>query len=175
MSEHEALWERLDTEFDHVLVDMKPYVLKHPSKTERQCCAIWIKKLCDPATCGSGLTDRKNRNTYARLLLYMLKRGILEGPFTTKPEPGKLKTLPAYMSIYFDEPLTGRSVEQSNRGLPDWVTGELSGCADESLAMDVLKDRPSSTPVTAHHRWVTTATTDSRFSFTNLLSECRYY
>ncbi|XP_047212811.1 centrosomal protein of 112 kDa-like isoform X1 [Girardinichthys multiradiatus] len=152
MSEHEALWERLDTEFDHVLVDMKPYVLKHPSKTERQCCAIWIKKLCDPATCGSGLTDRKNRNTYARLLLYMLKRGILEGPFTTKPEPGKLKTLPAYMSIYFDEPLTGRSVEQSNRGLPDWVTGELSGCADESLAMDILKDRPSSTPVTAHHR-----------------------
>ncbi|MED6288556.1 hypothetical protein CHARACLAT_027806, partial [Characodon lateralis] len=151
MSEHEALWDRLDTEFDHVLVDMKPYVLKHPSKTERQCCAIWIKKLCDPATCGSGLTDRKNRNTYARLLLYMLKRGILEGPFTTKPEPGKLKTLPAYMSIYFDEPLTGRSVEQSNRGLPDWVTGELSGCADESLAMDILKDRPSSTPVTAHH------------------------
>lgn len=65
--------------------------------TDRQRCAIWIKKLCDPATCGSSLTDRKNRNMYARLLLHMLKRGILEGPFTTKPEPGKLKTLPAYM------------------------------------------------------------------------------
>lgn len=64
---------------------------------ERQHCAIWIKKLCDPTTCGSGVMDRKNRNMYAHLLLSMLKRGILEGPFTAKPEPGKLKTLPTYM------------------------------------------------------------------------------
>uniref|UniRef100_A0A3B3VLV1 Centrosomal protein 112 n=1 Tax=Poecilia latipinna TaxID=48699 RepID=A0A3B3VLV1_9TELE len=155
MSKQEELWEKLDSEFDHILLDMKPYVLKHPSKTERQHCAVWIKKLCDPTTCGSGVMDRKNRNMYANLLLSMLKRGILEGPFTAKPEPGKLKTLPTYMSIYFDEPLSGRSAEQ-NRGLPDWVTGELSGCADESLVMDLLKDRSSSTPITAHHRWVTT-------------------
>ncbi|XP_023204176.1 centrosomal protein of 112 kDa isoform X1 [Xiphophorus maculatus] len=152
MSNQEELWEKLDSEFDHILLDMKPYVLRHPSKTERQHCAIWIKKLCDPTTCGSGVMDRKNRNMYAHLLLSMLKRGILEGPFTAKPEPGKLKTLPTYMSIYFDEPLSGRSAEQSNRGLPDWVTGELSGCADESLAMDLLKDRSGSTPITAHHR-----------------------
>ncbi|XP_014903769.1 centrosomal protein of 112 kDa isoform X2 [Poecilia latipinna] len=151
MSKQEELWEKLDSEFDHILLDMKPYVLKHPSKTERQHCAVWIKKLCDPTTCGSGVMDRKNRNMYANLLLSMLKRGILEGPFTAKPEPGKLKTLPTYMSIYFDEPLSGRSAEQ-NRGLPDWVTGELSGCADESLVMDLLKDRSSSTPITAHHR-----------------------
>ena len=26
-------WEGLDTEFDHFLLDMKPYVLKHPNKT----------------------------------------------------------------------------------------------------------------------------------------------
>uniref|UniRef100_A0A096LRL9 Centrosomal protein 112 n=1 Tax=Poecilia formosa TaxID=48698 RepID=A0A096LRL9_POEFO len=130
MNKQEELWEKLDSEFDHILLDMKPYVLKHPSKTERQHCAVWIKKLCDPTTCGSGVMDRKNRNMYANLLLSMLKRGILEGPFTAKPEPGKLKTLPTYMSIYFDEPLSGRSAEQ-NRGLPDWVTGELSGCADE--------------------------------------------
>uniref|UniRef100_A0A3B5BCX5 Centrosomal protein 112 n=1 Tax=Stegastes partitus TaxID=144197 RepID=A0A3B5BCX5_9TELE len=88
---------RLDTEFDHFLLDMKPYVLKHPNKSERQRCAIWIKKLCDPATCGSGLIGRKNRNMYAHLLLHMLRRGVLEGPFTTKPEPGSLKTLPTYM------------------------------------------------------------------------------
>uniref|UniRef100_A0A8C6PLQ9 Centrosomal protein 112 n=1 Tax=Nothobranchius furzeri TaxID=105023 RepID=A0A8C6PLQ9_NOTFU len=87
-------WERLDTEFDHLLLDMKPYMLKHPNKTERQHCAVWIKKLCDPAACGS---DRKNRNMYARVLLHMLKRGVLEGPFTSKPEHGGLKTLPAYM------------------------------------------------------------------------------
>uniref|UniRef100_A0A3Q1FMS0 Centrosomal protein 112 n=1 Tax=Acanthochromis polyacanthus TaxID=80966 RepID=A0A3Q1FMS0_9TELE len=97
MSKYEDSWERLDTEFDHFLLDMKPYVLKHPNKSERQRCAMWIKKLCDPATCGSGLIGRKNRNMYARLLLHMLKRGVLEGPFTNKPEPGGLKTLPTYM------------------------------------------------------------------------------
>uniref|UniRef100_A0AAV2KGZ3 DUF4485 domain-containing protein n=1 Tax=Knipowitschia caucasica TaxID=637954 RepID=A0AAV2KGZ3_KNICA len=46
MSNHEDSWERLDTEFDHCLLDMKPYVLKHPDKKGRQYCAIWIKKLC---------------------------------------------------------------------------------------------------------------------------------
>ncbi|XP_006791545.1 centrosomal protein of 112 kDa isoform X3 [Neolamprologus brichardi] len=152
MSKYELSSERLDTEFDHFLLDMKPYVLKHPSKTERQRCAQWIKKLCDPATCGSGLIGRKNRNMYARLLLQMLKRGVLDGPFTSKPEPGSLKTLPTYMSIYFDEPMSSLSVEHGVRSLPDWVTGELSGCSDDSLTMDLLKDKPSSTPVKDHHR-----------------------
>ncbi|KAK9535053.1 hypothetical protein VZT92_007458 [Zoarces viviparus] len=145
MIRHEDSW--LDTEFDNFLLDMKPYVLKHPNKTERQRCAVWIKKLCDPAACGSGVMGRKNRNMHARLLLYMLKRGVLERPFTGKPEPGSLKTLPTYMSIYFDEPLSGRSAEHSHAGLPDWVTGELGGYADDSL----LKDIATSTPVTAHH------------------------
>ncbi|XP_037647681.1 centrosomal protein of 112 kDa [Sebastes umbrosus] len=152
MSKHEDTWDRLDTEFDHFLLDMKPYVLKHPNKTERQGCAIWIKKLCDRSTCGSGLIGRKNRNMHARLLLHMLKRGVLERPFTSKPEPGSLKTLPTYMSIYFDEPLSGRSVENGNARLPDWVTGELGGYPDDSLTASLLKDRASSTPVAAHHR-----------------------
>ncbi|KAM9746009.1 centrosomal protein of 112 kDa isoform 2-T2 [Menidia menidia] len=144
--------EGLDHEFDYFLLEMKPYVLKHPIRAERQRCAVWIKKLCDPASHGSGLLGRKNRNIYARLLLHMLKKGVLERPFTSKPEPGSLKTLPAYMTIYFDEPLSGRFAEQSNRGLPDWVTGELGGFADDSLVVDLLKDKPSSTPVAAHHR-----------------------
>ncbi|CAJ1074972.1 centrosomal protein of 112 kDa isoform X2 [Xyrichtys novacula] len=152
MSSQEDSWERLDFEFDHCLLDMKPYVLKHPNKSERQRCAIWIKKLCDPAASGSGLSGRKNRNLYARLLLNMLKRGVLELPFTSKPEPGCLKTLPTYMFIYYDEPLAGRTVEHNNAALPDWVTGELSGCHDESLTVGLLKERSSSTPVAAHHR-----------------------
>ncbi|KAM6966882.1 centrosomal protein of 112 kDa isoform 2-T2 [Tautogolabrus adspersus] len=152
MSKHGDSWDRLDTDFDHCLLDMKPYVLKHPNKTERQRCAIWIKKLCDPASCGSGLIGRKNRNKYARLLLNMLKRGVLELPFTSKPEPGSLKTLPTYMFIYYDEPLTGRAVEHSSAGIPEWVTGELGGCSDDSLAVGHLKDRSSSTSVAAHHR-----------------------
>ncbi|XP_042361086.1 centrosomal protein of 112 kDa isoform X2 [Plectropomus leopardus] len=152
MSKREDSWDKLDTEFDHFLLDMKPYVLKHPNKTERQRCAVWIKKLCDPTICGSGLIGRKNRNMHARLLLHMLKRGVLERPFNSKPEPGSLKTLPTYMSIYFDEPLTGRSAEQSNAGLPDWVTGELGGYTDDSLTASLLKDKTSSTPIAARHR-----------------------
>uniref|UniRef100_A0A8C1QH21 DUF4485 domain-containing protein n=1 Tax=Cyprinus carpio TaxID=7962 RepID=A0A8C1QH21_CYPCA len=119
----------LDSEFDHYLVDMKPYVLKLIDKTDRQRCALWIKKLCDPETCGSGLTGRKNRNMYARLLLHMLRKGVLEGPFTHKPEAGSLKTLPTYMSIYFDEPLLAKSQEQGSAVLPDWVSGELGQTA----------------------------------------------
>nr|XP_040047728.1 centrosomal protein of 112 kDa-like isoform X2 [Gasterosteus aculeatus aculeatus] len=152
MSQHQHSWERLDTEFDHFLLDMKPYVLKHPSKTERQQCAAWVKKLCDPASCGAGVTGRKNRNMHARLLLHMLKRGVLERPFTSRPEPGGLKALPTYVSIYFDEPLRGGSEEQSNAGLPDWVTGELGGYSDDCLTASLLKDRVSSTPIAAHHR-----------------------
>nr|XP_015211697.1 PREDICTED: centrosomal protein of 112 kDa isoform X3 [Lepisosteus oculatus] len=125
MSSQEDTWEKLDSEFDHYLVDMKPYVLKLPHTSERQRCALWIKKLCDPSGSGAGIMGRKNRNLYARLLLHMLRRGVLEGPFTHRPEPGSLKTLPTYMSIYFDEPLCGRPLEQGSVRLPDWVTGEL--------------------------------------------------
>jgi hypothetical protein len=64
---------------------------------ERQRCALWIRKLCEPSGTGAGVMGRKNRNLYAKLLLHMLKRGVLEGPFTHRPEPGTLKTLPSYM------------------------------------------------------------------------------
>lgn len=33
MSKHEDSWDRLDTEFDYYLLDMKPFVLKHPNRT----------------------------------------------------------------------------------------------------------------------------------------------
>ncbi|ESO89061.1 hypothetical protein LOTGIDRAFT_98210, partial [Lottia gigantea] len=92
----------LDTEFDKVLVDMKPYVLKLPEKSDRQRCAVWIKKLCEPVT--SGVSARKNRNLHAQLMLRMLRRGTLQSPFDKKPMDGALPPLPTYMSIYFDEP-----------------------------------------------------------------------
>lgn len=46
---------------------------------------------------------RKNRNLYAKLLLHMLKRGVIEGPFIHRPEPGTLKTLPSYMVGVIDQ------------------------------------------------------------------------
>ncbi|XP_076121376.1 centrosomal protein of 112 kDa isoform X1 [Alosa pseudoharengus] len=138
MSKQEETLEKLDSDFDHYLVDMKPYVLKLSNRSERQRCALWIKKLCDPGACGSGLMGRKNRNMYTRLLLHMLRGGVLEGPFTQKPDGGNLKTLPTYLSIYFDEPLFGRTQEESPPAVPDWVSGEL-GHAEDTWS-GLLKD-----------------------------------
>lgn len=70
---------------------------------ERQRCALWIRKLCEPSGTGAGTMGRKNRNLYAKLLLHMLKRGVLEGPFAHRPEPGTLKTLPSYMVGVIDQ------------------------------------------------------------------------
>ncbi|XP_059854173.1 centrosomal protein of 112 kDa isoform X6 [Delphinus delphis] len=126
MGSEEEKWEKLDAEFDHFVVDMKPFVLKLPHRSERQRCALWIRKLCEPSGTGAGVTGRRNRNLYAKLLLHMLRRGALEGPFTHRPEPGTLKTLPSYMSIYFDEPNPAQAKGLSSpEGLPDWVMGEL--------------------------------------------------
>ncbi|MGH0141505.1 UNVERIFIED_CONTAM: hypothetical protein FKN15_043078 [Acipenser sinensis] len=156
MSSQEQTWEKLDSEFDHYLVDMKPYVLKLPHKSERQRCALWIKKLCEPSGSGTGVMGRKNRNMYARLLLHMLRRGALEGPFTHRPEPGTLKTLPTYMSIYFDEPLSARPLDQSSERLPDWVMGELDSRdykVDNSWRLTPREDRTlTSSPRPAHRK-----------------------
>ncbi|XP_062621542.1 centrosomal protein of 112 kDa-like isoform X5 [Saccostrea cucullata] len=126
-SSEDPIFVGLDQKFDKVLADMKPHVLKLPHKTDRQKCAIWIKKLCEPVT---GITGRKNRNAYAQLMLHMLKRGVLEGPFTSKPQEGPLPTLPPYMSIYFDEPSDKGSDDEK---VPDWVAGELTSSVGSSL------------------------------------------
>uniref|UniRef100_A0A4W2GFU6 Centrosomal protein 112 n=1 Tax=Bos indicus x Bos taurus TaxID=30522 RepID=A0A4W2GFU6_BOBOX len=133
MGSEEEKWEKLDAEFDHFVVDMKPFVLKLPHRSERQRCALWIRKLCEPSGTGTGIPGRKNRNLYAKLLLHMLRRGVLEGPFTQRPEPGTLRALPSYMSIYFDEPNPAPAKGSGADGLPDWVVGEL-GSSERRLS-----------------------------------------
>uniref|UniRef100_A0A4W2EDU5 Centrosomal protein 112 n=1 Tax=Bos indicus x Bos taurus TaxID=30522 RepID=A0A4W2EDU5_BOBOX len=133
MGREEEKWEKLDAEFDHFVVDMKPFVLKLPHRSERQRCALWIRKLCEPSGTGTGIPGRKNRNLYAKLLLHMLRRGVLEGPFTQRPEPGTLRALPSYMSIYFDEPNPAPAKGSGADGLPDWVVGEL-GSSERRLS-----------------------------------------
>ncbi|XP_073091903.1 centrosomal protein of 112 kDa isoform X1 [Manis javanica] len=132
MESEEEKWEKLDAEFDHFVVDMKPFVLKLTHRSERQRCALWIRKLCEPSGTGAGIMGRRNRNLYAKLLLHMLKQGVIEGPFIHRPEPGTLKTLPSYMSIYFDAPNPARAKGSSPEGLPDWVMGEL-GTSEHKL------------------------------------------
>lgn len=41
------------------------------------------------------LNCRKNRNSYAKLMLQMLKKGLFEEPFINKPEDGFLPPLTA--------------------------------------------------------------------------------
>ncbi|NXF93608.1 CE112 protein, partial [Eubucco bourcierii] len=156
MNGEEAVWEKLDTEFDHYVVDMKPHVLKLQHRSERQRCALWIKKLCEPSGAGTGTAGRKNRNLYAKLLLHMLKQGLLEGPFTRKPEPGMLKTLPSYMSIYFDEPSPTRVRSSSPDCLPDWVMGELGNSEsklEESWKASSKEGSPLATVLTYGERF----------------------
>ncbi|XP_070185125.1 trichohyalin-like isoform X3 [Littorina saxatilis] len=120
---------KLDDEFDKTLVDMKPHVLKLPHKSDRQKCAVWIKKLCEPPS--SGITGRKNRNMHAQLMLHMLKRGSIQPPFDSKPGDGPLTPLPSYMSVYFDDPLDTPDGDADK--LPDWVEGELGETVGSSL------------------------------------------
>ncbi|XP_063265535.1 centrosomal protein of 112 kDa isoform X2 [Prinia subflava] len=125
MSNEDEIKEKLDAELDRCIVAMKPYVLNLQSSSERKRCSLWIKKLCKPSGAGIGIVGRENRNLYAKLLLHMLKRGVLDGPFSQKPEEGMLKPLPAYMSVYFDEPSSSRVGNSSPECLPEWVLGEL--------------------------------------------------
>ncbi|CAB3998794.1 centrosomal of 112 kDa-like [Paramuricea clavata] len=123
--------EKLDEIFNNFVDCMKPFVLKLAKKSERQRIAMWIKKLCEPP--GTSLLSRKNRNMYAQVLLAMLKRDLIEEPFSQQPEAGPLPTMPAYMSIYADDPtvqssLSEQEVEDINT--PSWIRGELESTSD---------------------------------------------
>ncbi|NWW96300.1 CE112 protein, partial [Rhynochetos jubatus] len=154
MNGEEEIWGKLDAELDRCVVDMKPHVLNLQHESERERCTLWIKKLCEPSGAGTGIVGRKNRNLYAKLLLHMLKRGVLENPFTHKPEPGILKTLPSYMAIYFDEPNSTR-VRSSPDCLPDCVTGELGNSEskhEESWKVSSKEESSLATPPTYGNR-----------------------
>ncbi|NXF99597.1 CE112 protein, partial [Sakesphorus luctuosus] len=125
MSSEEEISEKLDEELDRYIVAMKPYVLNLQDSSERRICALWIKKLFRPSGAGVGIEGRKNRNLYAKVLLHMLKRGVLDGPFAQKPDQGLLKTLPSYMSTSVAEPSFPGVPGSTSNSLPEWVLQEL--------------------------------------------------
>lgn len=132
MDTHEPLHIRMDEEFDKYLNEMKPLVLNLTNKSERQLSAAWIKKLCDPV---SGITARKNRNSYAKLMLQMLKKGLFEEPFINKPEDGFLPPLTAAQIAKFDQQIfrpSSYDFSLSSSKVPDWVTSELILNSDTS-------------------------------------------
>ncbi|NWI83878.1 CE112 protein, partial [Dryoscopus gambensis] len=142
MNSEEDMKEKLDAELDRCVVAMKPYVLNLQHSSERKRCSLWIKKLCRPSGTGIGIAGRENRNLYAKLLLHMLQRGVLDGPFAQKPEEGVLKTLPAYMVVYFDEPRSPRG-NSSPDCLPEWVVGEL---ANHESNVSSVEESSAATP-----------------------------
>ncbi|NXO86165.1 CE112 protein, partial [Sitta europaea] len=143
MSSEDELKEKLDAELDGCIVAMKPYVLNLQNSSDRKRCSLWIKKLCKPSGTGIGIVGRENRNLYAKLLLHMLQKGVLDGPFSRKPEEGMLRPLPAYMSVYLDEPSSARVRTSSPDCLPEWVVGEL-GNSDNNGSF--VEDSSSATP-----------------------------
>ncbi|NXM68303.1 CE112 protein, partial [Serilophus lunatus] len=147
MSSEEEICDKLDVELDHYIMAMKPYVLSLQDDSERHVCALWIKKLCRPSGAGIGTEGRQNRNLYAKLLLHMLKRGVLDSPFAQKPEEGLLKTLPSYMLIYLDE-LNSPTIPRNKSG---WALGEQENSegAEESPSSKALtqgNEKPSVIP-----------------------------
>nr|XP_041575799.1 centrosomal protein of 112 kDa isoform X2 [Taeniopygia guttata] len=146
MSSEDEIKEKLDAELDRCVVAMKPYVLNLQHSSERKRCSLWIKKLCKPLAAGIGIVGRENRNLYAKLLLHMLQRGVLNGPFSQKPEEGMLKTLPAYMSVYFDEPSSPKVRNGRSDCLREWMVGEL-GNQDSNVSS--VEDSSSAT-IPAH-------------------------
>ncbi|NXH24156.1 CE112 protein, partial [Myiagra hebetior] len=143
MNSEEEIKEKLDAELDRCVVAMKPYVLNLQHSSERKRCSLWIKKLCRPSGTGIGIAGRENRNLYAKLLLHMLQRGVLDGPFTQKPEEGMLKPLPAYMVVYFDEPSSPRVWNSSPDRVPEWVVGELG---NHESNVSSVEESSSATP-----------------------------
>ncbi|NWH34378.1 CE112 protein, partial [Chloropsis hardwickii] len=145
MSSEDETKEKLDAELDRCVVAMKPYVLNLQHSSDRKKCSLWIKKLCKPSGAGVGIVGRENRNLYAKLLLHMLQRGVLEGPFSRKPEEGMLKTLPAYMSVYFDEPSSPRVQSSHPDCLPEWVVGELGNHDSNTSSVEDLSSTTAPT------------------------------
>ncbi|NWR82266.1 CE112 protein, partial [Furnarius figulus] len=125
MSSEEESSEKLDAELDRYVVAMKPHVLKLQDSSERGTCALWIKKLCKLSGAGVGVEGKKNRNLYAKALLHMLKKGVLDGPFRQKPEQGLLKTLSSSMSTSVQELSSPGGPSSTSNCLPEWVLREL--------------------------------------------------
>lgn len=132
MDAYEPLYVRMDEDFEKYLSEMKPVALNISNKNYRKLSAAWIKKLCEPV---SGITERKNRNSYAKLMLKMLTRGLLEEPFLNKPGDGILSPLKANLIAKFDPPIFRSSSYDfisSSIKVPDWVTSELILNSDSS-------------------------------------------
>ncbi|NWI97459.1 CE112 protein, partial [Pitta sordida] len=150
MKSEEEISEKLDIEFKDCVVAMKYYFPNLRDDYDQKVCRLWIKKLCRSSE--TGIEEKEIRNSYAKLLLHMLKRGVLDCPFTQKPEQGRLKSLPPYMLTLADEPSSPRTPRSSDR-LPEWVLRELetSEAPEESSSPALTLGAGSEQPAAMSH------------------------
>lgn len=100
----------LQDDFEGHVREMKSYVLALRLKSERQKCALWIRRLCEAPP---GVAARRVRNAYSKALLGMLKCGRLDPPFRTTPSSGPLAPLPAHLAHYLES--------NGSADVPGWV------------------------------------------------------
>lgn len=82
-------------QFDFYLRFAKPLVLNLPEPNERVLAAAWLQKLRNPASGGEPL-----RTDYLKLLLFVLQRKRLAGPFTINPgHYEELEQFPAQFKV----------------------------------------------------------------------------
>ena len=79
---------------------MQHFWAKLPHRADRDKCCMWIKKFREPQ---EGLPAKRNRNEYVQLMRRMLRKGVVEAPFTRRPQPGLLPLLPAFMSVLYND------------------------------------------------------------------------
>lgn len=107
MSATEVVLRELDSEFEIIVADMKPLFLTMTSTFDQQNIALWMKKLYECSR--NSVTEKKNRNMYAKELFKMVQRRTLDDPFVEQPRPGPLPPLPSIVS----------------NKIPDWLTEVL--------------------------------------------------
>ena len=117
--------ERLDTEFLTMLSDseMQHFWTKLPHRADRDRCVMWITKFREPQ---EGLHAKRNRNEYMQLMKRMLRKGIVEAPFTHTPQPGLLPVLPAFMSVLYNDYNSIFNVHNQSNWGPSAASGTSS-------------------------------------------------
>ena len=127
--------ERLDTEFLTMLSDaeMQHFYRKLPHRADCDRCVMWVTKFREPQ---EGLHAKRNRNEYMQLLKRMLRKGIVEAPFTHTPQPGLLPVLPAFMSAHYNDYNSTFDVHnQGETEIEQRVFEVIARCEQEKLNM----------------------------------------
>ncbi|KAK3253976.1 hypothetical protein CYMTET_33224 [Cymbomonas tetramitiformis] len=140
----------LDAQF-HKIVFESEKRLGLLDKAARIRLEAWLRKLHEGTP---NPTWKKNRNTYAKLMLEMLRRGRLESPYTTQPPNGPLPMLPQWKTYNFMSKKSGTSTSRSPGRSPARAAGAEKGASNPTLRDYIGRpDSASTTGPNRHHAY----------------------